>query len=157
MSHLNRIYALQNNILSGVGLELGLQPNVSHLRVERYTSGSICGIDQPPPPTSSCIRDHIHRAAYLVHAACSLVSNRPGANAGLREHGWIEQSGTMLPCKSLKPLPPQVLSTCGCGGTCDTNKCKRYANGVKYEMFCPGKTADSLCKNNHGERELFLR
>jgi len=108
-----------------------------------------------PPPTSSCIRDHIHRAAYLVHAACSLVSNRPGANAGLREHGWIEQSGTMLPCKSLKPLPPQVLSTCGCGGTCDTNKCKRYANGVKYEMFCPGKTADSLCKNNHGERELF--
>jgi len=28
----------------------------------------------------------------------------------------------------------------------DTNKCKCYANGVKCEMLCHGKTADSLCK-----------
>ena len=48
----------------------------------------------------------------------------------------------MLPSKSLKPLPPHVLSTCGCGGTCDTNKCKCYANGVKCEMFLPAKARE---------------
>jgi hypothetical protein len=52
------------------------------LRVENYTSAS-AGIDALPP-TSSVIRGHIHRGAFLVHGACQLLATANEREARLQ-------------------------------------------------------------------------
>ena len=73
------------------------------LRVENYTCAN-AGIDALPP-TSSVIRGHIKRGAFLVHRACHLLATakEPEERLAPLEHGWEDHSGTLLPSKCLKP------------------------------------------------------
>ena len=77
------------------------------LKVENYSS-SRAGIDSLPP-TSSVIRGHIKRGAFLVHRACHLLDTAKEQEARLApiEHGWEEHFGTLLPseCDSTMCLP----------------------------------------------------
>ena len=116
------------------------------LRVDNYTSAS-AGIDALPP-TSSVIRGHIHRGAFLVHRACQLLATDNEREARLVpvEHGWEDHDGTLLPSKCLKPLPLGLLIMCKCAGKCDTRRCACRAAGVLCVIFCHGK-ADKSCNN----------
>ena len=69
----------------------------NQLRVEQYTS-SRAGIDALPP-TSSEIRGHIHRGAFLVNRACRLLATDNEREARLEpvDHVWEEHFGTLLP------------------------------------------------------------
>ena len=115
-------------------------------RVDNYTSASD-GIDALPP-TSSVIRGHIHRGAFLVHRACQLLATDNEREARLVpvEHGWEDHDGTLLPSKCLKPLPLGLLIMCKCAGKCDTRRCACRAAGVLCVIFCHGK-ADKSCNN----------
>ena len=75
------------------------------------------GIDALPL-TSSVIRGHIQRGAFLVLRACHLFETAKElmARLGPLEHGWEEHFGTLLPSKGLKPLPPSLLTVCKCVG-----------------------------------------
>ncbi len=117
------------------------------LRFETYTSTS-AGIDSLPP-TSSVIRGHIHRGAYLVKKACQLLvtTNEREATLAPIEHGWEENSGSLLPSKCMKPLPLSLLTTCKCAGKCDTRRCGCRSAGVLCMIFCHGKKEHSSCKN----------
>ena len=58
------------------------------------------GIDTLPP-TTSVIRGHIQRAAFLVHSACTLLTTakeRREREEPLK-HGWEENFGALLPSK----------------------------------------------------------
>jgi len=52
-----------------------------HLRLENYTSAS-AGLDCLPP-TSSVIKGHIRRGAFLIHRACKLLINTDGPETRL--------------------------------------------------------------------------
>ena len=117
------------------------------LRLQVYTS-SVCRIDQLPP-TSSSVRGHIHRAGYLVHQSCTLLTQglEPCNALGVLDHGWEERFGVLLPSKSLQPLPESVLGTCKCTGKCDTRRCTCRGADVKCVMFCHGKNENHRCMN----------
>ncbi len=90
------------------------------LRVENYISAKI-GIDALPP-TSSEIRGHIKRGAFLVRKACQLLATSDERDARLQplDHGWQEHFGALVPSKCLNPLPKNLLTICNCAGKCDT-------------------------------------
>ncbi len=92
-------------------------------RHEVYTS-AVRSIDKLPP-TSSSIRGHIHRAAYLIFEACNLLQDvhEKSEHSAVLKHGWEERFGIILPCKALNPLPTPLLSICKCLGKCDTLRC----------------------------------
>jgi len=117
------------------------------LRLEVYTS-AVCGIDQLPP-TSSVIRGHISRAAYLINKACNLLVTAHEQEEPLEatDHGWEEKFGTLLPSKYLKPLPSSTVCICKCSGKCDTRRCGCRVAKVKCAMFCHGKNDKTSCKN----------
>ena len=118
-----------------------------HLRVESYSSAS-AGIDAPPP-TSSVIRGHIQRGAFLVHRACQLLAIADKREAKLKsmEHGWEEQFGTLLLSKCLKPLPSSLHTIYKCVGKCDTRCCGCRSAGVQCIIFCHGKIDNPSYKN----------
>ena len=79
------------------------------LRFEFYTCYSQ-GIDSLPP-TSSVIKSHIQRAAFLLKSKCSII----GVNlaSGCDEplyHGWQSNFGTLIPTKEMLPLPDTIQS-----------------------------------------------
>lgn len=119
------------------------------LRVENYTSAN-AGIDALPP-TSSVIRGHILRGAFLVHKACQLLVSANVQEARLEptRHGWEDHFGTLLPSKSLKPLPRSIITMCKCAGKCDTRRCGCRAAGGMCVIFCHGKSdaCTTSCKN----------
>jgi hypothetical protein len=117
------------------------------LRVENYLCSSV-GIDALPP-TSSEIRGHIQRGAFLVRKACQLLAtaDEHGARLEPLDHGWEEHFGALLPSKCLKPLSGSFLTICKCAGKCDTRRCGCRSAGVLCVIFCHGKTDNSSCKN----------
>ena len=64
------------------------------------------------PPTSSEIRGHIHRGAFLVNRACRLLATDNEREARLEpvEHEWEEHFGTLLPSKCMRRLPQNVVA-----------------------------------------------
>ena len=124
------------------------------LRVENYTCANV-GIDALPP-TSSVIRGHIKRGAFLVHRACHLLATakEPEERLAPLEHGWEDHSGTLLPSKCLKPLPSSLLTVCKCTGKCDTPRCGCRAAGVPCIIFCHGKQENTFKKR--GIRRYIL-
>ena len=123
------------------------------LRHEKYIGGTT-GINDLPP-TSHAIRAHIHRAAYLVYTSCNLLNTDRGT-LDPQEYGWEKRFGIMLPVKSLKPLPPYMLKTCGCGGKCENKSCSCRSAGVPCTIFCHGKGANESCKNTTYTNRLLL-
>ncbi|KAL8622995.1 hypothetical protein ACOMHN_027116 [Nucella lapillus] len=117
----------------------------NQLRVENYTSAT-AGIDSLPP-TSSVIRGHIHRGAFLVHKACHLLGAAREDCLETLEHGWEQHFGTRLPSKCMKPLPPTLITICKCAGKCDTRRCGCCSAGVCCITFCHGKADNSPCSN----------
>ncbi|KAL8620077.1 hypothetical protein ACOMHN_015359 [Nucella lapillus] len=117
----------------------------NQLRVENYTSAT-AGIDSLPP-TSSVIRGHIHRGAFLVHKACHLLGAAREDCLETLEHGWEQHFGTRLPSKCMKPLPPTLITICKCAGKCDTRRCGCCSAGVCCVTFCHGKADNSPCSN----------
>ena len=117
------------------------------LRAENYISANI-GIDALPP-TSSEIRGHIQRGAFLVHKAYRLLVTTDEREARLQplDHGWEEQFGMLLPSKCLNPLPRGLLTICKCAGKCDTERCGCRSAKVNCVTFCHRKAKISSCKN----------
>jgi hypothetical protein len=117
------------------------------LRVENFVSAS-AGIDALPP-TSSEIRGHIQRGAFLVYQACHLLATADERDARMEplQHGWEEHFGALLPSKFLKPLPQSLLTICKCAGKCDTRRCGCRSAAVLCVIFCHGKTDNSSCTN----------
>ena len=117
------------------------------LRVESYINASV-RVDVLPP-TSSVIRGHIERGAFLVHRECHLLTSatKQGVKLDPEKHGWQIQFGTLVPTKYLKPLPSYLLTICKCVGKCDTRRCVCYSAGVQCVIFCHGKTVKSSCQN----------
>ena len=111
----------------------------NQLRVEQYTS-SRAGIDALPP-TSSEIRGHIHRGAFLVNRACRLLATDNEREASLEpgEHKWEEHFGTLLHTKCMKRLPQNVVAIGRCAGKCDTQRYGCRSAGVTCVIFCHGK------------------
>lgn len=117
------------------------------LRLENYTSAS-AGIDFLHP-TSSVIKGHIRRGAFLVHRACKLLANidEPETQQAPVTHGgWEEHLGKLLPSKCLKPLPQsahivQVYRKV-CHSTLSLLCC-----GVLCVTFCHGKADTLPCEN----------
>ena len=75
------------------------------LRAENYITSTV-GIDALPP-TSSEIRGHIERGAFLVHRACQLLATANEREARLQplQHGWEEHFDALIPSKCMNPLP----------------------------------------------------
>ena len=117
------------------------------LRLENYITSTV-GIDALPP-TSSEIRGHIQRGAFLVHRACQLLAtnNERGAELEPLHHGWKEHFGALLPSKCLLPLPRSLLTICKCAGKCNTLRCGCRAASNFCVIYCHGKTKNSSCKN----------
>lgn len=117
------------------------------LRLENYISGK-CGLDALPP-TSSEIRGHIKRGAYLVHKACQLLNRANEQESKLQpfEYGWEENFGALLPSKYLNPLPPNLLTVCNCAGKCNSRRCRCRFGNVKCVIFCHENTTNSSCEN----------
>ena len=113
------------------------------LRLEHYVNSS--GIDTLPP-TSSVIRAHIHRSAYLIKETSSFLDPHYH-KADPLENGWISQFGKLIPAKNLKPLPDDILKTCSCQKTCEKKICQCKSNGKKCVVYCHGKMTSQLCKN----------
>ena len=115
------------------------------LRLENYVGGASLDC---LPPTSSVIRGHIQRAAYLIRQACLLLDltndDRPDDPV---ENGWINEFGMLLPAKCLKPLPEKVLKSCKCEGTCESKRCTCKAAGVRCIIYCHGKDISVKCNN----------
>ena len=107
--------------------------------------GTVCGLNELPP-TSSCIRGHIRRGAFLVHEACTLISNPPQSEEDYFNHGWGTKSGVVVPLKFCKPLPQDILGLCGCQSTCTTKQCKCVQTDRKCSLFCHGKATKTPCK-----------
>ena len=82
----------------------------NQLRVEQYGS-SRAGIDARPPTTSE-IRGHIHRGAFLVNRACRLLATYNEREPRLEpvKHEWEEHFSTLLPSKCMKRLPQNVIA-----------------------------------------------
>ncbi|KAH3894675.1 hypothetical protein DPMN_018832 [Dreissena polymorpha] len=110
-----------------------------HLRLENYNSASV-GLDCLPP-TSSVIKGHILRGAFLIHRAFKLLINIDGPETRLAPviHGGWEEC--------LKPLPRSLLILCKCTGKCDTRRCPCRAAGVLCFTFCHGKVDNYSCGN----------
>ena len=119
----------------------------NQLRVEQYTS-SRAGIDALPP-TSSEIRGHILRGAFLVNRACQLLATDNEREASLEpvEHEWEEHFGTLLHTKCMKRLPHNVVAIYRCAGKCDTQRYGCRSAGVTCVIFCHGKKDNSSCIN----------
>jgi hypothetical protein len=119
------------------------------LRVENYIGAS--GGIEAIPPTSSEIRGHIKRGAFLVHKTCQLLAtaaaNESDARLQPSRYGWEEHFGTLLPSKCMKPLPRSLLTTCECAGKCKSRRYGCRSAGVVCNIFCHGKTDTFLCKN----------
>ena len=98
------------------------------------------------PLTSSAIRVHLHRGAFLIKQACNLLKKNNDADDPL-EHGWVEQFGMLLPDKHLKALPENVLKTSQCQKSCDSKNCRWKAAGVICTIYCHGKSISEQCKN----------
>ena len=99
------------------------------------------GIDALPL-TSSVIRGHIQRDAFLVLRACHLfeTAKEPMARLGPMEHGWEEHFGTLLPSKGLKPLPQYVSVSASV-------RLDDVAAGVPCITFCHRKVDNPSCKS----------
>ena len=119
----------------------------NQLRVEQYTS-SRAGI-YALPPTSSEIRGHILRGAFLVKRACRLLAtdNERDARFEPVEHEWEEHFGTLLPSKCMRRLSHNVVAICRRAGKCDTQRCGCRSAGVTCVIFCYGKKDNSSCIN----------
>lgn len=117
------------------------------LRIENYNGGAT-GIDSLPP-TSSVIRGHIHRGAFLIYKPCNLlnIGDAHIMDAETLKHGWEECFGTILPSRCTKPLADAILKICNCAGKCETMKCGCRSTKVRCTMFCHGKRHNPDCKN----------
>ena len=95
----------------------------NELRFENYI-GDSTGIDSLPP-TSSVIRGHIHREAFLIYKACNLlnISDAHLMDAEPLNHGWEEHFGTMLPSQCMKTFEDSILKIRNSAGKCETMKC----------------------------------
>lgn len=96
----------------------------NQLRVEKYCSAT-AGLDSLPP-TSSVIKGHIHRGAYLAYNACHLLETADCQNSESleqEEYGWEKRFRTLLPSKCMKPLKPEIIIICKCVGNCNTQRC----------------------------------
>ena len=110
------------------------------LRLACYLSG--IGIDTLPP-TSSVIRGHIKRGAYLVHQACTLLSNTQTFDSNaMQKYGWSEHLGMLLPTKCLNPLPCELLIVCKCSGRCNTRRCRCRDKKARCTVFCHSKSSE---------------
>ena len=109
------------------------------LRFENYIGGA-AGIDSLPP-TSSVIRGHIHRGAFLIYKACNLlnISDAHIMDAEPLNHGWDERFGTILPSQCMKTFKDSIRKICNCAGKCETMKCGCSSAEVRCTMFCHGK------------------
>ena len=111
---------------------------------------SSVGIDALPS-TSTEIRGHIQRGAFLVHRACQLLTTANEREARLQplQHGWGEHFGALLPskCLKVKPLPRSLLTICKCAGKCDTRRCGCRSAAISCVIFCHRKAENSSCKN----------
>ena len=119
------------------------------LREEIY-SNSAAGLENLPP-TSSVIRGHILKGAFLVNKACTLLGNSNHEQEDYKktlEYGWEEQFGVMLPSKYLKFLPSIFTTICKCSRKCRTKRCRCRLAGVKCTTFCHG-LAEACCDNSH--------
>ena len=66
----------------------------------------------------------------LIYDANHLISEPADAFSAQQKllHGWENKNGLLVPTKYLKPLPENILFTCGCATTCDTKRCKCFNN-----------------------------
>ena len=123
------------------------------LRLENYSSAR-AGIDALPP-TSSVIRGHIQRGAFLVHRAFHLfeTAKEPMARLGPLEHGWEEHFGTLLLSKGLKPLPPSQPTVCKCVGNCETRQCSCWS---PVHHILPWKSGQSILQKSITLTSVFV-
>ncbi len=91
------------------------------LRMESHTRSSVASALDDLPPTSSAIHGHIKRYFYVIRGAVTLLDNH--CELDPTDFGWDNVEGSLKPTKCLKPLPAQLLTTCKCGGKCDTKRC----------------------------------
>ena len=113
----------------------------------RVLGAVVYGLDELPP-TGSQIRGHIHRACDLIYDANHLISEPADAFSAQQKllHGWENKNGLLVPTKYLKPLPENILFTCGCATTCDTKRCKCFNNDLRCVPYCHGKLTVTACK-----------
>ena len=119
------------------------------LRLQSYINAKI-GIDTLPP-TSSEIRGHIQRGAYLVRKACQILATADEREAKLQplEYGWEEHFSALLPSKCLNPLSPSLLTDCKCAGKCNTQRCGCRSATLKCVILCYGTIQNSSCENQN--------
>ena len=113
-----------------------------------YLSGTaVYGLDELPP-TSSQIHGHIRRACDLIYDATHLLTEPADAFSAQQKllHGWENKNGLLVPTKFMKFLPEKILSTCGCGTTCDSKRCKCVNSEHNCVAFCHGKLTVTPCK-----------
>lgn len=111
------------------------------LEVHRH---SLVGIEELPP-TSSVIRGHLKRAFYVIRNALTLIAD--ASQLDPTHYGWINQDGTLLPLKCLKPIPARIRTLCNCSGKCNSKRCSCKAADVMCVIYCHKKVVEPICTN----------
>jgi hypothetical protein len=100
------------------------------------------------PPTSQSTRAHILRSYYVTNfMRCLLMENAPILN--LREYGYKECDGLLLPVASENAIPETTVQCCTCQ-KCATVRCTCRKVGLTCCRLCQCKSGNGpelQCKN----------
>ncbi len=107
------------------------------LRLQYHTRRTAIPAIDDLPPTSSVVRGHITRSFFVVRGAITLLDDITALDP--TNFGWSNGDGCLKPKKHLKRLPVALVTTCNCGGRCESNRCSCRACGIKCVSFCHKK------------------
>ena len=61
--------------------------------------------------------------------------------------GWINQDGTLLSPKCLKPIPARFRTLCNCSGKCISKRCSCKTAHVTCVINCHKEVVKPICTN----------
>ena len=146
------------------------QDDVNKLRYELFCSRKGKIESSQLPPCQHCLMKHIDRANYQT-LIWKLCREQYSLIAPPEENGWKQLDGQLvIDWMTTSPAPNTILEflSCGCKKSCDNNKCKCRAHGLKCTDMCTLKDcsnfivpfeenesdeSDSNCNDSESEEE----
>jgi len=61
--------------------------------------------------------------------------------------GWINQDGTLLTPKCIKPIPARFRALCNCSGKCILKRCSCKTANVMCAIYCHKEVVEPICTN----------